>query len=164
MVHDRASELFVPVFYILSTSRTGDARWDMMHFVLQAIDQQLSLTEVICDYEYALIEAAKTEFRDASRLCEAEFIVAMTKGVADMLIVVNPEHVRTRGVKWTRLEIQRQVCPATGWHTRGRVRRVPREVIELSVPVDLSEELNNTAEVEAKSHEEHVTYPATDAM
>ncbi|POM59678.1 hypothetical protein PHPALM_31552 [Phytophthora palmivora] len=39
MVHDHASRLFVPVFYILSTSRTGDAYWDMMHFVLQATDQ-----------------------------------------------------------------------------------------------------------------------------
>ncbi|POM60541.1 hypothetical protein PHPALM_30596 [Phytophthora palmivora] len=78
MVHNRASGLFVPVFYILRTSRTGDAYWDLMYFVLQATDQQLSPTEVICAFESALtlsrldkwlakglIEAVQTQLRDA---------------------------------------------------------------------------------------------------
>ncbi|POM63818.1 Hypothetical protein PHPALM_20735 [Phytophthora palmivora] len=114
MVHDRASGHFVPVFYILSTSHTGDA-------------PAIKPSRVICDFESALIEAVQTQFRDAivigclfhlkqalrramKRLSipEAECIVAMTRGVVDMLTVVNPEHVRTHGVKWARLEIQRR--------------------------------------------------------
>ncbi|ETO73592.1 hypothetical protein F444_10500, partial [Phytophthora nicotianae P1976] len=46
MVHDRASGIFVPVYYVLSTSRSGDSYWDMLHFVVQSTDQQLEPAEV----------------------------------------------------------------------------------------------------------------------
>ncbi|GMF44083.1 unnamed protein product [Phytophthora fragariaefolia] len=127
MVHDRASGLFVPVFYILSTARIGNAYWDMIHFVLQATDQQLSPAEVICDFESALIDAVQTQFRDAIVLgClfhmkqalrramkrytipDAECNVAMTRGVIDMLTVVNPEHVKSRGITWVKQEMVRR--------------------------------------------------------
>ncbi|OWZ17329.1 hypothetical protein PHMEG_0008754 [Phytophthora megakarya] len=65
MVRDRASGMFVPVFHILGTSRTGNAHWDMMHFVVQSTDQKLSPSEVMCDFESALIDAVRTQFRNA---------------------------------------------------------------------------------------------------
>ncbi|POM66445.1 Hypothetical protein PHPALM_17694 [Phytophthora palmivora] len=111
MVHDRSSGLYIPVFYILSTSRSADADWDMMHFVLQATYQQLSPADVVCDFEPALVQVVQTQFRDAIVLgclfrmkqalrramkkyaiLDTECSIAMTKGVIGMLIVVNPDH------------------------------------------------------------------------
>ncbi|EGZ18676.1 hypothetical protein PHYSODRAFT_501434, partial [Phytophthora sojae] len=65
MVHDRASGLYVPVYYVLSTSRSGDSFWDMVHFVVQSTDQQLEPAEVVCDFESALIDAVQTQFPNA---------------------------------------------------------------------------------------------------
>ncbi|OWZ17643.1 hypothetical protein PHMEG_0008384 [Phytophthora megakarya] len=41
MVHDQASGMLIPAFYILSTSRGGIAYCDMIHFVVQSTYQQL---------------------------------------------------------------------------------------------------------------------------
>ncbi|GMF25282.1 unnamed protein product [Phytophthora fragariaefolia] len=38
MAHDRSTGLYEPVYYVLSTSRSGDSFWDMMHFVVQSTD------------------------------------------------------------------------------------------------------------------------------
>ncbi|KAE9232652.1 hypothetical protein PF005_g2665, partial [Phytophthora fragariae] len=51
MVHDRASGVYVPVFYALNTSRTADSYWDMIHFIVQATDQQIEPAEIVCDFE-----------------------------------------------------------------------------------------------------------------
>ncbi|POM59679.1 LOW QUALITY PROTEIN: hypothetical protein PHPALM_31553 [Phytophthora palmivora] len=153
---------------------------------------------------------------------EAECIVAMTRGVVDMLTVVNPEHRRCaeQSIKYSKQKWQafweyfertsidgyaleiwnmhgmanepvartnnplerfnrelntRFPTPHPSMATfvttinkisaeyvqqladipRGRARRIL--VIGLPVPVDLSEVLENTVEVEAKSHAEQVT-------
>ncbi|POM75316.1 Hypothetical protein PHPALM_7596 [Phytophthora palmivora] len=65
MVHDRASGIFVPAFYVLSTYRTSDSYWDIIHHVVQATDQRLSPAEVICDFEAGLMDAVQTQFPDA---------------------------------------------------------------------------------------------------
>lgn len=60
MVHDRASGLYFPVYYVFSTSRSGNSLWDMVHFVVQSSDQQLEPAEVVCDFDSALIDAVQT--------------------------------------------------------------------------------------------------------
>ncbi|GMF39062.1 unnamed protein product [Phytophthora lilii] len=65
MVHDHASGVSVPVSYILGTSRTADAYWDMIHFVAQATDLNLEPAEVICDFEAALMNSIQTGNEDA---------------------------------------------------------------------------------------------------
>ncbi|KAE8888093.1 hypothetical protein PF005_g15662 [Phytophthora fragariae] len=49
VVHGRASGLFVPVLYILSTPCTGNTYCDIIHFDLQVTDQQVSSVEDMCD-------------------------------------------------------------------------------------------------------------------
>ncbi|POM73961.1 Hypothetical protein PHPALM_9137 [Phytophthora palmivora] len=65
MVHDRASGIFVPVYYVLSTSRSGDSYWDIIHFIVQGTDQQIEPTEIVCDFESALKSAVQTQFPNA---------------------------------------------------------------------------------------------------
>ncbi|GMF58786.1 unnamed protein product [Phytophthora fragariaefolia] len=127
MVYDRASGLNIPVFYVLSTSRSADAYWDMMHFVRQAIYQQLSPAEVVWDFEVALVEVVQTQFRGAIVLgClfhlkqalrrvmkryaipDAECTIAMTRGVIDILTVANPDQVKSHGVAWAQIEIKQR--------------------------------------------------------
>ncbi|KAK1941006.1 hypothetical protein P3T76_007712 [Phytophthora citrophthora] len=131
MVHDRASGLYVPVYYVLSTSRSGDSFWDIMHFIVQGTDQQLEPAEVVCDFESALIQAVQTQFPNAIiigclfHLKQAlrramkrfaipveECAIAMSRGVVDMLTVVSPSLIE-RCIKWVKHEI-RQRCTESG--------------------------------------------------
>ncbi|KAK1942827.1 hypothetical protein P3T76_005464 [Phytophthora citrophthora] len=130
MVHDRASGLYVPVYYVLSTSRTGDSFWDIIHFVVQGTDQQIEPAEVVCDFESALIQAVQSRFpngivigcllhwKQALRramkrflLSEEECAIAMSKGVLDMLTVIDHSLVK-RCIKWVKLEIRRRCAEA----------------------------------------------------
>ncbi|KAE9055994.1 hypothetical protein PF006_g32815, partial [Phytophthora fragariae] len=126
MVHDRASGVFVPVFYVLSTSRTADSYWDMIHFIVQATDQQIEPAEIVCDFEAALMDSLQTQFPNAIVLgClfhmkqalrramkryaipEEECLIAMTHGVLDTLTVIQHDHIE-RGIKWVKREIKRR--------------------------------------------------------
>ncbi|GMF52828.1 unnamed protein product [Phytophthora fragariaefolia] len=70
-LHDRTSGVFVPVFYALSTSRTGDSYWDMIQFIVQAMDQQIDPAEIVCDFEAALMDALQMQFPNAIALMDA---------------------------------------------------------------------------------------------
>lgn len=119
MVLDRASGIFVPVFYVLSTSRTADAYWDIIHFVVQSTDQQLCPTQVVCDFEAGLIDAVKTQFPDADivgclfhfkqanqramrklSIPPEEIRIAMKPGVLDILCVIKHEDILKHGIKY----------------------------------------------------------------
>lgn len=132
MVHDRASGLFVPVFYILTTARTGDTYWDLLHLVVQATDQQLAPADVICDFEAGLIGAITSQFPDSNvigclfhlkqavqrrmkklRIPAPEISIAMTKGVFDMLTVINPDQIVSHGLHWVRKTIKTK-CEGAG--------------------------------------------------
>jgi hypothetical protein len=65
MVHDWASGFYVPVFYVMTTSRTSDTYWDVFHQLIRAIDQQLEPAEIVCDFEAGLIRAVQVQFPNA---------------------------------------------------------------------------------------------------
>ncbi|KAJ8561915.1 hypothetical protein ON010_g7762 [Phytophthora cinnamomi] len=92
---------------MLSTSRSGDSFWDIVHFVVQGTDQHLKPAEVECDSEGAIIDAVQTRFPNAVVIgClfrlkharrraiqrfltpEDEFCIAMTREVLDLLTVL----------------------------------------------------------------------------
>eukprot|EP00644_Phytophthora_capsici_P003990 jgi/Phyca11/108303/e_gw1.15.667.1 len=116
MVHDRASGIFVPVFYVLSTSPT---------------DQQIEPAEIVCDFESGLLDAVQTQFPNAIvvgclfhlkqalrramkrfAIPEEECCIAMASGVIDMLTVLEHSLV-VRGTKWVKREI-RERCKSLG--------------------------------------------------
>ncbi|POM80318.1 Hypothetical protein PHPALM_1860 [Phytophthora palmivora] len=90
-------------------------------------------SEIVCDFEHALIEATQMQFENAlvidclfhwkqairrrmtkrHNIPEDEVGIAMTKGVLDMLTAIDPELVPDKGIKWVKREI-RMRCAATG--------------------------------------------------
>ncbi|OWZ11660.1 hypothetical protein PHMEG_00015290 [Phytophthora megakarya] len=57
MVHDQASDCLLPAFYVLCSLKEPDMYWNVIDHVIQAIDQKLELSKVICDFEAGLIKA-----------------------------------------------------------------------------------------------------------
>lgn len=125
MVHDQASGLFVPVFYVLTTSRTSDTYWDIIHFVIQATDQKINPSQVVCDFEQGIIDAVQTQFPEANvvgclfhfkqairrqmmKYCitREEIAIAMEQGVLDMLTVIERDLIDPKGINWVRIQIQ----------------------------------------------------------
>ncbi|POM59936.1 hypothetical protein PHPALM_31268 [Phytophthora palmivora] len=122
MVHDRASGIFVPVYYVLSTSCSGDSLWDMIHFVMKGTDGQLEPAEVVCDFEccsdaisigclFHLNQALRDTMK-RFQFSQKECSKAMTHGVLDMLTVLEYSLIE-RGIKWMKREI-RQRCDGVG--------------------------------------------------
>jgi hypothetical protein len=70
MVLDRGSNLFVPVFFVLATSKTHDAYWNTLQYVSNAVGRPLSPQQVVCDFEAALINAVTDWFNPDS--CDDE--------------------------------------------------------------------------------------------
>lgn len=54
MVFDHATDLFVPVFYTLCTSKTQDTYWHLMEAVNVAADDKIEPSMVVCDFEAGL--------------------------------------------------------------------------------------------------------------
>ncbi|OWY90198.1 hypothetical protein PHMEG_00041786 [Phytophthora megakarya] len=60
--NNRASGLFVPVYYMLSTARVESAYWNMIHFISQGTDQPIQPAGIVCEIEGALHNAIQTQF------------------------------------------------------------------------------------------------------
>ncbi|GMF25787.1 unnamed protein product [Phytophthora lilii] len=103
----------------------------MIHFVVQATDQNLEPAEVICDFEAGLMNSIQTQFPNAIVLgClfhmkqalrramkryaipDEECSIAMTPGVLDMLTVMDPARIN-KGSKWAKREMKMR-CPEAG--------------------------------------------------
>ncbi|GMF37841.1 unnamed protein product [Phytophthora fragariaefolia] len=65
MVHDQASDCFLPAFYVLCSSKESGMYCNVIDHVIQATDQKLNPAKVICDFESGLIKAMLTQFPDA---------------------------------------------------------------------------------------------------
>lgn len=138
MVYDRGSKLYVPVFFILATSKSSDTYWNSLQFVSNACGVKLKPKEVVCDFERALITAVGDwfdgvriigclfHFKQAvrrrmkkERLPEPEVKIAMERGVLDVLTVLEHERI-PQGIKWVKKKI-RDRCEEEG-HAYSRVK------------------------------------------
>ncbi|TYZ61629.1 hypothetical protein PybrP1_008409, partial [[Pythium] brassicae (nom. inval.)] len=119
MVLDEASQIFAPMFYILSTSKSSDANWNMQHFVVQATDQRLALAQGVTDFEPALIGAVQVQFTEADvvscmfhfkqavframrrlHILSSESRLVMARGCLDMLTVIRVNKICQHGIRW----------------------------------------------------------------
>ncbi|KAK1937824.1 hypothetical protein P3T76_009561 [Phytophthora citrophthora] len=111
MVHDFATALFLPVFFVLCTSKTQDMYWNVINAVVIACNEKLLPETVVCDFESALIDAESVQFKDARvvgcyfyfkqtcmRYMETKVMIAsdavkiaMAPGFLDLLTVI-PQH------------------------------------------------------------------------
>lgn len=64
MVHDAASDFFLPVFYILCSAKTQDMYWNAISCVISATDDKLQPETVVCDFEAALHDVVHIQFQD----------------------------------------------------------------------------------------------------
>ncbi|OWZ11092.1 LOW QUALITY PROTEIN: hypothetical protein PHMEG_00015947 [Phytophthora megakarya] len=140
MLHDRATGMFVPVYYVLSTSREKRAYWNIVHFIAQGTDQQIEPAEIVCDFEPALQNALQVQFPNAIvigclfhlkqalrramkrfAIPDVECTIEMTRGVLNVLTVIAHDQVEL-GTKWVKQEIRRR-CSATGvYYSKGKWR------------------------------------------
>ncbi|DAZ93446.1 TPA: hypothetical protein N0F65_003143 [Lagenidium giganteum] len=103
MVYDHGSDCYVPVFYVVCTSKTEDMYWNAIQFVDQTVDQNLDPAECLQSRDVGCL----FHFKQAVRRCmkelrihEAEENIAMSRGVLDMLTVIEPGTILTQGIRW----------------------------------------------------------------
>lgn len=132
MVRDEASCCFLPVFYVLCTSKSSDTYWNVIHHVFQACDQKLAPATIVCDFEAGHSNAVLTQFPKArvcgcyfhfkralrrfmKKLCipNPEVKIAMEKGVIDILAVIDQDKIAVQGTVYVR-KLIRQKCDAKG--------------------------------------------------
>ncbi|KAF4141523.1 MULE transposase domain-containing protein [Phytophthora infestans] len=130
IVFDNATDLFVPVFYTLCTSKTQVTYWHLMEAVNVAADDKIEPSMVVCDFEVGLQKAAQVQFPDADivgcyfqfkqacrrkmkalSLPEGEVVIAMSKGYLDMLTVISHEKIKDEDIKFVQGKI-RDTCVA----------------------------------------------------
>ncbi|TYZ66585.1 hypothetical protein PybrP1_001685 [[Pythium] brassicae (nom. inval.)] len=130
MVHNKASQIFVQVFHILSTSKPSDAYWDILNFVAQATDQRLALVQVVTAFEPAHIGEVLLQFPEADvvgclfhfnqavaramrrpHVPSSESRLAMARGCLDMLTVIPVNKISQHGIRWVDGGIRRR-CEA----------------------------------------------------
>lgn len=128
MVHDRATRFYVPVYYVLTSSKTADTYWDILHFIIQASDQRMETAEVVCDFEAGLIQAVQVQFPNAEvvgclfhfnqvvqrrmrciGISEPDAMIAMKRGVLDTITVMSPSDISMIGVAWVK-QLIKQRC------------------------------------------------------
>ena len=65
MVFDEQTDVFVPVFYVLLTSKNTQIYRHALHWIRSSVDHKMQPLTITCDFEKALHSAIKTEFPSA---------------------------------------------------------------------------------------------------
>lgn len=117
ILYDQAVELYLPVFYILTTARDEWAYWHAFHWLKVTTRMKISPSTVSCDFEWGIIKGVQDEFSDAAivgclfhwkqalrknmlhvRVPVAHIKEAMKPGVLDLLTVVPAKNL-AKGIK-----------------------------------------------------------------
>lgn len=121
MVHDPQTRSFVPVSYILMTSRKAVSYFQAFHFLISDTDFEFTPGTITCDFEPGLVKELRHQFpeckingclfhfkqacrRKMLELCipKDQISVAMERGMLDLLTVVPPSELRTKGIPYVR--------------------------------------------------------------
>ncbi|KAH9088005.1 hypothetical protein LEN26_019706 [Aphanomyces euteiches] len=129
----RATRLFIPVFYILATSKSYGTYWNLLQYITDSLGKTMQPKDVVCDFKKALVNAVCDIFPTAQlmgcffhfkyvflrrmkkyRIPPQQVEIAMAHGVLDMLTVVDPSKVHRQGVAWVRGKVK-NVCEQRGF-------------------------------------------------
>ncbi|KAE9045853.1 hypothetical protein PR001_g4795 [Phytophthora rubi] len=66
MIYDSISELYLPVWYILTTGKTAQMYKRQFHNIYVALKQKLVPAHFVCDFEFAMIIAALGQFPEVT--------------------------------------------------------------------------------------------------
>jgi hypothetical protein len=91
MVFDSASNLYIPVFYVLTTSKTQWTYWTVLNEILISCEMQLDASFVHCDFEKAMINAIKEQLGKESEIagCFFHFKQALLRKMKELGIDKN---------------------------------------------------------------------------
>lgn len=73
MVFDVACSLYIPVFYILTTSKTQWTYWTVLNEILISCEMKLEASFVHCDFEKAMMNAIKEQLGGESQIAGCFF-------------------------------------------------------------------------------------------
>ncbi|KAE8974678.1 hypothetical protein PF005_g26353 [Phytophthora fragariae] len=131
VMYDNISDVYLPVFYVLTTGKTTDVYEHLLHFVFIATKRKLKPAHVACDFEYAMIKAVKNQFPETRiigclfhfkqairrkmlklRISEEEVYLSMREGSFDRLAVIPRSDITGQGKRDVRARLKRN-----GYHT-----------------------------------------------
>ncbi|KAG2775366.1 hypothetical protein PC116_g24214 [Phytophthora cactorum] len=132
MIYDTISDLYLPVFYVLTTGKTTDVYEHLLHFVFIVTKRKLKPAHVTCDFEYAMVTAIKNQFPETRiigclfhfkqairrkmlklHISEVEVSLVMREGCFDRLTVIPRSDITGQGKRGVRARIKRD-CLAAG--------------------------------------------------
>ena len=121
MCFDTRTEVYVPIMYILMTAKTQFLYYHALHYVICVSNWKLDPFTVTCDFEKALINAVREQFRQSvvngclfhwkqalrrkmgSLNIDKETIsMAMTRNVLDVLTIIPRDEVVRKGIPYVR--------------------------------------------------------------
>lgn len=122
MVFDEQTDAFVPVFYVLLTSKNTQIYRHALYWIKSAVDYKMQPLVITCDYEKALHSAVKNEFPNANiNGCLFHWKQAIRRKIKDLrfeessvvdrfmhrstletLTIIPPEEIKEFGIPFVR--------------------------------------------------------------
>lgn len=121
MVYDAQTRVYVPVMYILLTSKTEDLYWHALHWVIVTAGCRLDPKIVSCDFEKALHNAVSNQFRSSSicgclfhwkqalprkmkeyKIDDEQIEMSMTKNCLGILTIIPQSEIKVKGIPFVR--------------------------------------------------------------
>ena len=121
MIFDDQTDAYVPVFYILLTSKTKQIYIQALRWVQISVDQQINPVSVTCDFEIALQKAIVSTFPSAvinrcffhwkqairQKILDLNFSEnvckrMMWKDTLEVFTIINPTNIKWKGIPYIR--------------------------------------------------------------
>lgn len=117
MMFDPISELYHPVWYALTSGKTGQISEHLFHYIHVASKKKLDPAHVVCDFEFAMVKAVQNQFPESRivgcifhfkqalrrkmlnlKISESEVDLAMREECIDRLTVIRRCDIVFRGI------------------------------------------------------------------
>ena len=128
MVYDIQTTVYVPVMYILMTGNSESMYWHALHWMIVCSGWRLEPFSVTCDFEKALHNAVTGQFKGtklngclfhwkqairrkmiALKIDSDQISMAMTTFVLDVLTVIPPNEIRSKGIPYVKSIIDEEL-------------------------------------------------------
>ncbi|POM68560.1 Hypothetical protein PHPALM_15267, partial [Phytophthora palmivora] len=92
MMYDPISDLYLPVWYVLTSGKTSQIYEHIFHYICVASKKRLDPAHIVCDFEFAMIKAVKDQFPD-SRIVGCLFHFKQALGRKMLKLKITEEEV-----------------------------------------------------------------------
>ncbi|POM60555.1 hypothetical protein PHPALM_30585 [Phytophthora palmivora] len=106
MMYDPISDLYLPVWYVLTSGKTSQFYEHIFHYICVASKKRLDPADIVCDFEFAMIKAVKNQFPDSRIVgCLFHFKQAlrrkMLEGIPDVRRMIKRD-CRDQGILYSK--------------------------------------------------------------